>query len=226
MVKETILDQFIMSPGLKQNSERFIEGKHLAERVERGAVLLDIRQPQQFASGHLAGSLSIAFHPVGYAGQVNFFVPPARPLVLVCESVPERLAATFGLAQAGYNILGYTELTPDLPLETIRQLSIDELWREISRGSLHRNLSVVDIRSQAEWDEYHIEGAIHLPYPEVPRRLHDLDKPNEIVVVAATRYHSLTVISFLKQHGFDRLHEVPAGMSGWARSGLPIKRGS
>jgi hydroxyacylglutathione hydrolase len=147
-------------------------------------------------------------------------------LVLVCESAPERLAATFSLLQAGFNIIGYTEVTPGLLLEVFSQLTIHQLWREISQGRLQRNLGLIDVRSLAEWDEYHIEGATHLPYFEVPQGLQELDRHKELVVVAGTRYHSLTVISFLKQHGFDRLDEVPAGMTGWARSGLPIKRGS
>ncbi len=211
---------------MKENSERFLNGAALLEEMGQGAILLDIRQPQQFVSGHLVGSLNITFHPVSYAQQVGFFVPVSRSLVLVCESAPERLAATFSLLQAGFNIIGYTKLIPGLLLEVFSQLTIHQLWQQISQGRLQRNMGLLDVRSLAEWNEYHIEGAIHIPYCDIPRRLQELDRHKELVVVAGTHYHSLTVISFLRQHGFDLLGDVPAGMTGWARSGLPIKRGS
>ncbi len=218
--------QLITSQKLTQNSERFLSGLSLAEEVRQGAILLDIRQPHQFASGHLAGSLHIAFYPAGYAQQVAFFVPPGRPLALVCESELERLAAAFSLLQAGFNLIGYTKLTPAAILESLPQLTIKQLWQEISQGRLQHNMCLLDLRSPAEWKEYHIEGSTHIPYLEIPRRWQELDRAIELTIVAAKRYHSLTVISFLKQHGFDRINEVPAGMSGWARSGLPIRRGN
>jgi hydroxyacylglutathione hydrolase len=211
---------------LKQNSERFLTGLDLAEEVQHGVLLLDIRQPQQFVNGHLAGSLNIAFHPAGYAERLDIFVRPGRPLALVCEPGPERLAATFSLLQAGYNIIGYTEITAALPLEVTPQLSPRQLWQEISKGRLEQNLTVLDVRIPVEWNDYHIEGALHLPYFEIPHRLHELDPRKELVVIASNRFHSLTALSFLTQHGFEQPCEVPSGMSGWARSGLPIKRGS
>lgn len=218
--------ELITSQKLQQSSERFLSGLALAEEVRRGAILLDIRQPHQFANGHLAGSLNIAFYPAGYVQQVASFTPAGRPLVLVCESAIERLAAAFSLLQAGFNLIGYTQLTVAGNLETLPQLTIQQLWQEVSQGRLHYNLGLVDIRSEAEWKEYHIEGSTHIPYLEVPRRWQELDRAIELTVVAAKRYHSLTVISFLKQHGFGRINEVPAGMPGWARSGLPIRRGN
>ena len=218
--------KLITSQNLQQSSERFLSGLALAEEVRRGAILLDIRQPHQFANGHLAGSLNIAFYPAGYAQQVASFAPAGRPLVLVCESAIERLAAAFSLLQAGFNLIGYTEVTSVANLETLPQLTIQQLWQEISQGRLRRNLGLVDVRSQAEWKEYHIEGSIHIPYLDIPWRWQELDKAIELNIIAAKRYHSLTVISFLKQHGFDWINEVPAGMSGWARSGLPIRRGN
>lgn len=218
--------ELITNYKLQQNSERFLSGLELTGELQRGAILLDIRQPRQFAGGHLAGSLNIAFYPDAFARQVSSFTPIGRPLVLVCESKLERLAAAFSLLQGGFNVMGYTELNPSMLLETFPQLTVQQLWQEIFQGNLQQHMTVVDVRSQAEWEEYHIEGSIHLPYLEVPRRWQLLDNGKELTVIAAKRYHSLTVLSFLQRNGFGRLYEVPAGMPGWARSGLPIKRGN
>ncbi|MBN9392601.1 MAG: rhodanese-like domain-containing protein [Chloroflexi bacterium] len=217
--------ELITNQKLQQSSERFLNGKELSWELQRGAILLDIRQPRQFASGHLAGSLNIAFYPDGFARQVSSFTSTGRPLVLVCETSLERLAAAFSLMQAGFNVIGYTELNFSTTLETFPQLTVRQLWQEISQGKLQQIMTVVDVRSQAEWEEYHIEGSIHLPYLEVPRRWQELESRRELTVVAAKRYHSLTVLSFLRQNGFGLVYEVPAGMPGWARSGLPIRRG-
>lgn len=217
--------ELITKQKLQQNSERYLDGVELTEELQRGAVLLDIRQPRQFANGYLAGSLNIAFYPDGFVHQVRAFILAGRPLVLVCEAKLERLAAAFSLLQAGFNVIGYTEVTPQMRLETLPQLTVPQLWQEISEGRLQRTMTLVDVRSQPEWEEYHIEGSIHIPYLEIPRRWQELDDRFDLAVVAAKRYHSLTVISFLCQNGFTRVNEVPAGMPGWARSGLPIRRG-
>jgi rhodanese-related sulfurtransferase len=123
-------------------------------------------------------------------------------------------------------VIGYTELNFSITLETFPQLTVRQLWQEISQEKLRQPMTVLDVRSQAEWEEYHIEGSIHLPYLEVPRHWQvELDSGRELTVVAAKRYHSLTVLSFLRQNGFALVYEVPAGMPGWARSGLAIRRG-
>lgn len=218
--------ELIINQKLQQSSERFLNGLTLTEELSRGAVLLDIRQPHQFAGGYLAGSLNIAFYPAGFVQQVASFAPAGRPLVLVCESKLERLGAAYSLLQAGFNLVGYTELPGAANLETLPQLSVRQLWQEFSQDGLCPNMRLIDVRSLAEWKDYHIDGSTHIPYLEIPRRWQDLDRAIELSVLAAKRYHSLTVLSFLKQHGFERLYEVPAGMSGWARNGLPIRRGN
>ena len=42
---------------------------------------------------------------------------------------------------------------------------------------------LLDVRTQAEWDQYHVPGATLIPLDELPNRLNELPKNKQIVVI-------------------------------------------
>ncbi|MGW4469346.1 rhodanese-like domain-containing protein [Nonomuraea sp. NPDC004354] len=83
---------------------------------------------------------------------------------------------------------------------------------------------VVDSRSEASWDQGHIEGAVHLPIAEIAARAADL-VPRDATVVTycwgpgcngATR----AALEFAKL-GY-RVKEMIGGFEYWAREGFPV----
>lgn len=69
-------------------------------RVADGAVLLDVRSPAEFASGHLPGAVNV---PVGdiarRAGEIG---PLDRPIVVYCRSGARSSAAASALTRHGF----------------------------------------------------------------------------------------------------------------------------
>ena len=59
------------------------------------------------------------------------------------------------------------------PMEEIKarieMIPVDEAKREIAEG-----VRVIDVREQNEWDESHLEGAIHIPQAEVAERIDEV----------------------------------------------------
>ncbi len=68
--------------------------------VKEGAVLLDVRTPEEFAAGHVEGALNI---PVQVLEQQLAKLPQKdRPIVIYCRSGRRSAAAKTLLEQAGY----------------------------------------------------------------------------------------------------------------------------
>jgi rhodanese-related sulfurtransferase len=68
--------------------------------VARGARLVDVRSPTEFASGHLPGALNI---PMGeLAGRIGEVGAKERPVVVYCRSGARSASAAGLLKRAGF----------------------------------------------------------------------------------------------------------------------------
>lgn len=83
----------------------FLRGPSIDEGVREyhdteGAVLLDVRTPQEFAQGHVPGSVNV---PLQELNRVTAVVPdPATPLFVYCQSGGRSGQAVSALQRAGY----------------------------------------------------------------------------------------------------------------------------
>lgn len=79
-----------------------IDGYRAAELIEQGAVVLDLRQPADFAGGHIEGAVNVPFDG-RFADAVVAAVPHADQPVIVCcyAGVMSSMAAKL-LDQGGY----------------------------------------------------------------------------------------------------------------------------
>ncbi|MBV9275199.1 MAG: rhodanese-like domain-containing protein, partial [Verrucomicrobia bacterium] len=71
---------------------------------------------------------------------------------------------------------------------------------------------VLDVRSSAEWNEDHLESAIHIPLPELPGRIGELSRKAPLTVLCGSGYRSSIATSLLESEGFERLSNVMGGM--------------
>lgn len=69
------------------------------EQVARGAFLLDVRTPEEFAEGHLPGATNVSVQTL--AGRLDE-VPKDRPIVLYCRSGKRSARAAEILRNAGH----------------------------------------------------------------------------------------------------------------------------
>ncbi len=59
-----------------------------------------------------------------------------------------------------------------------------------------RELVVLDVRRPLEWEESHTEGAVHIPFHELPQRLGEVPA-GEVWVHCHTGYRSMVAASML-----------------------------
>jgi rhodanese-related sulfurtransferase len=72
----------------------------LAEAHAQGAVVLDVRNPDEYEAGHVPGAKLI---PLGELGARQDEIPDGDPIYVVCASGGRSLTATKAMVQAGYS---------------------------------------------------------------------------------------------------------------------------
>ncbi|TFH14832.1 rhodanese-like domain-containing protein [Candidatus Bathyarchaeota archaeon] len=83
-------------------------------------------------------------------------------------------------------------------------------------------LVILDVRTDAEYNDGHIEGATNFPVEELANRLTELDKNSELLVYCRTGNRSSTAVSILEDAGFSKIYHMSEGISAWTQQGYPI----
>ncbi len=80
----------------------------------------------------------------------------------------------------------------------------------------------VDVRSQPEYDRFHIERSVLIPLQDLPTRLNEVPANKDVVVVCYGGVISRTGAGILLQAGFTRVSYVRGGLDAWMQAGNPI----
>ena len=146
----------------------------LRAAVRDGALVVDTRAPAEFLAEHLEEAINI---PLGrsfltWAGSV---LDPEREIVLLVSPAERHLApeAIHDLALIGFDrVLGAMAAT-DLSALAPRDLSSIPVMPAADIGAAP-NATIIDVRSEAEWNEGHIPGARHFPLTQLAARAEEL----------------------------------------------------
>jgi rhodanese-related sulfurtransferase/glyoxylase-like metal-dependent hydrolase (beta-lactamase superfamily II) len=194
------------------------------EHQRGGAVVIDCRDDNMFASGHLRGSINVGLSG-RFAEYVGEVMEPGTPIIIVAEPGSESEART-RLARIGFdNVVGALDNpyaafieNPD-SVERLSRLSVETLAERM--GSV-KNLVVVDVRNHGEFALGHLPGAKHVPLSELLRGLSSLDPNAPTVVNCAGGYRSAIGSSLLRSHGFTDVSDLIGGYTAWANSNIPV----
>ena len=98
-----------------------------------------------------------------------------------------------------------------------REVSVDEAYQLYQEG-----VFVLDVRTQEEWDEYHAPNTTLIPLDQLPARLSELPKDQEIVVVCRSGNRSQQGRDILLQAGFTAT-SMSGGLKEWYAKGYPVE---
>jgi len=191
--------------------------EQLLERERDGAVVLDTREPDDFAPHHLRGSTNIGLSGK-YAHWCGSLLDPRRALVLIAPRGRERESAV-RLGRIGFdNVVGFLAggiealaARPDLLRGHVR-IDPHEL-EQLLRGA--QPPLVVDVRAPSEWNAGHIEGARNEPLPQLRELAQNLPRGRQLVIQCQGGYRSSIAASLLEQAGFTQLLDLRGGWAAW-----------
>ena len=80
---------------------------------------------------------------------------------------------------------------------------------------------LIDVREPYEFEAGHIDGARHVPLPDLAEFAQGLDPGRTVVFVCRVGGRSAMATDAFRRAGFDA-YNLAGGMLGWERSGLPF----
>ncbi|GAC1575320.1 MAG: rhodanese-like domain-containing protein [Candidatus Dormibacteria bacterium] len=196
-------------------AQRFAEG---------GGLLLDVRDAQEFAAGHLRGAVN-----VGLSGRFAEFAAavhePGQPVV-IAGSREEVEEARLRLARVGLDDVAGALVDPGSALATHAGLSVasSRLTSAVARQRVREvpGLQIVDVRGPGEHAEGSLPGSTNLLLPRLLGRLGELDRHRPVLVHCAGGYRSSAAASLLVAHGFDDVSDLIGGYGAWTEAGLDL----
>jgi hydroxyacylglutathione hydrolase len=192
----------------------------VAERIERGAVILDVRDAFAFGTAHIAGSINIGLRGQ-YASWAGTLVTKDDKLVIVAAGREEAEEAILRLARVGLeNAAGWLDggiaawCESGREAETLPQIDVAELRTRLPE------LNVLDVRRRGEYGEGHVPDAVNVPLDELPQQLAAIDPSKPTAVICAGGYRSSAAASILQRHAFTApLFNVIGGTGAWVAAG-------
>jgi hydroxyacylglutathione hydrolase len=207
-------------PTLKESLERALTPlalESVLSMMKCGAQVLDVRDPDEFATGHLIGSVNIGLGGQ-YATWAGTLLKRDRPIVLIAQPGREEEAA-MRLGRIGFDhVKGYLkggmqelDARPEL-VRGVRRVDAAELAIELSGGV---GLVVLDVRGPKEWGAKRIAGSMNVPLNHLEERMAELPRGKKIVVHCAGGYRSSIAASLLEKNGIGELQELAGGLAAW-----------
>lgn len=115
-----------------------------------------------------------------------------------------------------FNQGGNTAAAPTV--QGAQEISVQEAYEKYQQG-----VFLLDVREQEEWDAFHIPDTTLIPLGELPDRLSELPRDQEIVVVCNSGNRSQAGRDILLEAGFTSVTSMEGGVTGWSDLGLPIE---
>jgi len=190
-----------------------------AEALSRraaGAVIVDVRGPAEFAAAHLRGSLNVPADG-RFAERAGMVIEPGAEIVVVAPPGGEDEAIT-RLARIGLDtVAGYLNepeaafLAIPGEVDQASRLTASELREALGRP---RPPAILDVRNAGELAGGAIDGSLHIPLTELPRRLAEVpDGP--VVVYCAHGTRSAIAASLLRRSGRPDVSDLIGGEAAW-----------
>jgi len=212
---------------LSENLERTLRPVELDEVMQPGDAglqILDVREPQEYAKGHLAGSINIGLGGE-FATWAGTLLDRTRPIVVVAEPGREHEAG-LRLGRIGFDHMkGYLRggmealaARPELLWPTKRS-NAPMVAEELAAANPPM---VLDVRTPREWSAKHIAGSVNVPLNHLQERIAEIPRGRRIAVYCAGGYRSSIAASILHQHGITDLIEIAGGLAAWDAAQLPV----
>jgi hydroxyacylglutathione hydrolase len=208
---------------------RAITPAELKSMLSAGEIALDVRPGEEFAAGHVPGSVNIALSGqfASWAGTVlGLTAHPVLIAGLDDEASEAQLdEARLRLTRVGIEVLrgylaggGAAWKQAGFPLVTISQVTADELSARLKS----HDVQVLDVRREREWDAGHIEDAVWWPLDNFKVSPPEIDHDAAVAVHCKGGYRSMIACSLLQRAGFKNVIDVIGGLDAWQQAKLPV----
>ncbi len=101
-------------------------------------------------------------------------------------------------------------------------MSVHDLDR---KRKSEKRLTILDVRTDKEWSDGHIEGAVHIHGGTLQDRVKEIPREKPVAVVCGSGYRASIASSFSGSEKVSRTSpNIIGGTSAWKAAGLPTTK--
>lgn len=201
----------------------------LEQRLAGKEMIVDTRPAAEFAAGHIPGTINIPLNK-SFNTWAGWLVPYGVSFSLIVQGHDDHSAideavrdlAFIGLDSiSGYfnaEVVGQWAAAGHEPA-TAPQISPSAVNEKFQAG----DVTVIDVRGHAEWEEGHLPGVPNIPVGYLAERLDEIPRDRPVVVHCQSGSRSAIAASVLRANGIRNVSNLSGGILEWRRSGLPVE---
>jgi hydroxyacylglutathione hydrolase len=189
---------------------------------ETGALILDTRKADTFATGFVPNSINIGIDG-GFAPWVGTLIPDIKQQILIVADEGREEEVVTRLARVGYDFaIGYLQggitawEAAGFEVDSIPSISVDEF---AAAEAADNSINILDVRKKSEYFSEHILNAVNAPLDYINESMLQVNKSKTYYVHCAGGYRSMIFASILKARGYDNLINVAGGFGAIKASG-------
>ncbi|HTI76328.1 MAG TPA: MBL fold metallo-hydrolase [Mycobacterium sp.] len=191
---------------------------HVRQALSDGVRVVDARSVEEFAAGHLRGSVNVGFD--GRFAETGGMVADIGDKIALITYPGEEQDAALRLARVGSdNAVGFLNVARggDFPadLADLVQTSPRVTSAEVDGLLAEDAIVLVDIRNPGEVELGRIPGSVNIPLAQLRNRLDMLPTDKPIVVHCAGGWRSSVAASLLRAQGFENVWDLTGGYNAW-----------
>lgn len=188
--------------------------------VAQKKLVIDLSSSAEFGAAHVPGSINIPGKMLSqWAG---FFVNYEEPIYLIADE--QAVAnALVSLRSIGIDLVGGYFEAKEVRESGLRNESYASATPKELQTAIDRKLAtLLDVRSETEFQAGHIPGARHQFLGRLLRTLPDLDQSQSYIVQCQSGARSAIAASLLQRAGFD-VTNMSGGFKAWSAESLPVE---
>ena len=208
----------VLDRGLKGLSPEAFE----AAANETGALMLDVRDAQEFAKAFVSNSINIGLNGQ-FAPWVGALIPDIKQEILLITTPGTEEEVVTRLSRVGYDhVIGFLEggieawKKSGQEIDMIKSVDAAELAAEMTKSEVN----ILDVRKKSENFSERLPEAENLPLDEINDGMASIDKNKTYYVHCAGGYRSMMFVSILRARGYDNLIDVKGGFKAIKESEL------
>jgi glyoxylase-like metal-dependent hydrolase (beta-lactamase superfamily II)/rhodanese-related sulfurtransferase len=222
-VEEFVADSAAVSTPRPPNMEHIVELNRgpfvgmvsaLAPTERDGHFVLDVRDPEAHAAGHVPGAVNVPVSASSFGTRAGFLIPQSGTVALHADSQEQAERAAAKLHAVGFlELAGYLE-DPEAD-ETLEPIDLGELERLVA----DRAVEVIDVREPYERDAGYIPGSRNIPFRVIGDFADDLAGGRPLVTVCEMGSRAAIAASVLAAAGIKARPLLHGGVYEWERRG-------
>lgn len=210
----------VLSKGLQALSpDKFEE---MAEHS--GALILDVRNNEDFARGFVPQSINIGLKG-DFAPWVGALIVDVKQPILLITNESEEEEAVTRLSRVGFdNVLGFLKgsfnawKNSGKETDSVNRISAQQFEKEI-KG---KQAKIIDVRKESEYNAEHVEEAFNKPLAYINEWITTIDPAKHFYLHCAGGYRSMMAASILQARGYRNFSEVKGGFNTIVQTDVPV----